>query len=175
MTDAYPLTPAFTLRPLSFTDAEAAAALIRNTFAGISPPLVPPPSALGETAATVAAQIEAGGGAMAEGPGAVPVGVILWGQRDGGLYLGRLAVAPGWRRAGVARALIAMGEGVAREAGLPRVHVGVRLVLEANRRLFAALGYCETHLHSHEGFANPTWVEMEKPLSWEPAGPATSA
>jgi predicted N-acetyltransferase YhbS len=73
-------------------------------------------------------------------------------------------VAPGFRRTGVARALIMEGEAKAKAAGLPRVHVGVRLVLLGNRRLFASLGFCETHTHAHEGFDHPTWVEMEKKL-----------
>jgi predicted N-acetyltransferase YhbS len=112
MTDAHMPTLAFTLRPIVTADAEAAASLIRNTFASIAPPLVPPPSA----------QIAAGGGAVAEASGmpvsgmpvsVMPVRVILWGERDGGLYFGRLSVAPGWRRTGVARALIGSGEGVA--------------------------------------------------------------
>ena len=154
----------FHLRPILPADSEAAAALIRDAFAAISPPLVPPPSALGETAMSVAAQIAAGGGMVAEASGEI-VGVVLWGERDAGLYLGRLSVAAGWRRAGVARALVERGIAFARESGLPRVHVGVRLVLHGNRRLFAGMGFCETVLHSHEGFTDPTWVEMEKPLT----------
>lgn len=164
MTDARIATPAFTLRPLVPADAEVAAALIRDTFASIVPPLLPPPSAMRETTATVVAQIDAGGGAMAEASG-ITVGVILWGERDGGLYLGRLSVAQDWRRAGVARALIGASEAEARQAGLPRLHVGVRLVLAGNRRLFAGLGYREAQRHAHEGFAEPTWVEMEKLIS----------
>ena len=117
MTDAHMPTLAFTLRPIVTADAEAAASLIRDTFAFIAPPLVPPPSAVRETAATVTAQIAAGGGAVAEASdmtvSGMPVRVILWGERDGGLYFGRLSVAPGWRRTGVARALIGSGEGVA--------------------------------------------------------------
>jgi predicted N-acetyltransferase YhbS len=153
----------FTLRPISPADSEAAAVLIRDAFAAISPALVPPPSALGETALSVAAQIAAGGGAVAEASGAL-VGVVLWGERDRGLYLGRLSVADGWRRAGMARALVEHGIAFARASGQPRVHVGVRLVLHGNRRLFAGLGFCETLLHTHAGFTDPTWVEMEKPL-----------
>ena len=74
---------------------------MRSVFAAITPPLVPQPSALRETAETVAAQAAAGGGLVAEAAGAI-IGVILWGDREGGLYLGRLSVADPWRRTGVA-------------------------------------------------------------------------
>ncbi len=166
MTDASQPPPAFSLRPLAAADADAAARLIRDSFGAIRPPLVPPPSALRETAATVVAHLasgggEMGGGAVADASGCV-VGVVLWGERDGGLYLGRLSVAPAFRRAGVARALIGAGERAAKAACLPRTHVGVRLLLDGNRRLFTGLGYGEVRLHRHEGFPEPTWVEMEK-------------
>lgn len=139
------------------------AALIRAAFASITPALVPPPSALRETAKTVAGQIAAGGGRVAEADGVV-IGGVLWGERDGGLYVGRLSVAEGWRRFGVAQALVGAAEAQARRLGLPRLHAGVRLVLAGNRRLFAGLGFRETTLHAHEGFEAPTWVEVEKLL-----------
>jgi hypothetical protein len=42
--------------------------------------------------------------------------------------------------------------------------LGVRLVLDDNRRLFASCGFVETTLHHHEGFSEPTWVAMERRL-----------
>lgn len=153
----------FFLRLIAGADAARVAALIRASFASIAPPLVPPPSALGETEASVAAAIAAGGGVVAEAEGAV-IGALLWGERDGGLYLGRLSVDLPWRRAGVAQALVRHGEAEARRRGLPLVHVGVRLALAGNRALFARLGFAETDLHTHDGFNAPTWVTMEKRL-----------
>ncbi len=100
---------------------------------------------------------------VAEADGGI-IGALLWSERDGGLYLGRLSVDQNWRRAGVAQALVRHGEAEARLRGLPLAHVGVRLVLAGNRALFARLGYCETDLHTHEGFSAPTWVTMEKRL-----------
>jgi GNAT superfamily N-acetyltransferase len=125
--------------------------------------LVPPPSALRETAESVAAQIAGGGGAAAEADGAL-VGAVLWGEREGGLYVGRVSVDARWRRRGVAQALVAAAVSEARLRGLPRLHAGVRLVLAGNRRLFAQAGFCETILHAHDGFDAPTWVEVEKIL-----------
>lgn len=167
MTPAF-LTPAsFALRPIAAADAPCVAALIRTAFAAITPPLAPPPSALRETADSVAAQIAAGGGTVAITPGEAGsvIGAVLWGPRDGGLYVGRLSVAAAARRMGVARALVTAAEQAARAQGFGHMHVGVRLALAGNRRLFAELGFAETVRHSHEGFTADTWVEMHKRLA----------
>jgi ribosomal protein S18 acetylase RimI-like enzyme len=89
---------------------------------------------------------------------------VLWAEDDGALYLSRLAVHPEHRRRGIARALVDEAEREARRRGLARMTLGVRLVLEDNRRLFASCGFVETTLHHHEGFSEPTWVAMERRL-----------
>jgi predicted N-acetyltransferase YhbS len=154
---------AFRLRPITPADAPAVAALIRQAFASITPPLVPSPSASRETEASVADSIAKGGGAVAEVAGRI-IGSALWDERDGGLYIGRVSVAPDFRRRGVARALVMAGEAEARRRGMPRVHLATRLALVSNRQLFASLGFRETALHAHDGYDHPTWVDMEKPL-----------
>ncbi len=157
------MNSAYRLRPVTQNDAEAVATLVRAAFAGISPPLVPPPSALRETAETVATTIAKGGGVVAETDDRL-VGSALWDERDGGLYVGRVSVCPEFRRRGVARSLIQAAEAEARRRGMPRIHLATRLALVSNRQLFATLGFAETTLHAHDGFNHPTWVDMEKPL-----------
>jgi predicted N-acetyltransferase YhbS len=151
-----------TLRPLVADDAAEVAALIRTAFASIDPPLHPSPSALRETAESVSRAIATGGYALVES-GTI-IGAVLCEPRDGGLYFGRLAVAPTHRRQGIAQTLIAAVESQARAEGHPRVHAAVRLALKGNRTLFANCGYTETTLHAHEGFDHPTWVDLDKPL-----------
>jgi predicted N-acetyltransferase YhbS len=92
-------------------------------------------------------------------------GSALWMEQDGGLYLGRLAVAPAWRGRGIATALVAAAEAAARASGLPRIRLSTRLVLLDNRRLFAACGFVEATRHAHPGYAEPTFVTMEKRLA----------
>jgi len=137
--------------------------LIRLAFSAQSRPTTPPSSALNETPATIRDELARGGGAVVELDDAV-VGAVLWLEEEGSLYVGRLAVHPAHRRQGVARALMDEAEREARRRGLTRMHLGVRLALDDNRRLFKACGFEETTLHRHEGFAEPTWVRMERRL-----------
>ena len=137
--------------------------LVRLAFAAQSRPTNPPSSALKETPATIRDELARGGGAVVAIDGAL-VGAVLWLEEDGSLYVGRLAVHPAHRRRGIARALMDEAEREARRRGLTRMHLGVRLALDDNRRLFKACGFEETTLHRHEGFAEPTWVRMERRL-----------
>lgn len=152
------------LRPLHGTEAEAVAALVRLAFAAQSVATDPPPSALRETAAAVAATLAEHGGFGAWRDGAL-AGCVLWQRQDDALYLGRLAVHPTARGLGLARALVAAVETQARAMGLARVILSTRLVLADNRRLFAACGFRETAQHAHPGYSHATFVDMEKHLA----------
>ncbi len=154
------------LRPLTTDQAETLAALIRTAFASQSVATDPPPSALMEPAASVADSLAAAGqGGFAAWDGATMAGCVLWQVQPRGLYLGRLAVHPQQRGRGIAPALVAAVEAQARQLGLGLVVLSTRLVLADNRRLFARCGFVETQLHAHPGYAQPTFVEMEKTLA----------
>lgn len=144
--------------------AGAVAALVRAAFAAQSVPTDPPASALRLTAADVVAHLAAGGGGAVEEETGTLAASVMWSEIEGGLYISRLAVGTAFRRRGLARALLESAERAARAARLPRLHLGTRLVLLDNRRLFAGAGFVEVALHAHPGYAEPTWVEMEKRL-----------
>jgi ribosomal protein S18 acetylase RimI-like enzyme len=156
-------TAGLALRALRGEDADAAAEVIRQAFAAQSAATDPPSSALRETVGSVAAHLAEGGGAAVEADARL-VGLVLWAVRDDGLYLGRLAVLPPWRGRGAARALIGEGETEARRRGLRRLRLRVRLALEENRRLFLACGFKESERGVHPGYAEATYLVMEKAL-----------
>jgi predicted N-acetyltransferase YhbS len=152
-----------TLRAMRPQDAAAVAALIRAAFAAQSAVTDPLPSALRITEADVAEHLRNGGGAVAELSGGL-AGSTLWVKQDGGLYLGRLAVATALRGRGIAKTMVAAAEVAARAIGVPRLLLSTRLVLLDNRRLFAACGFIETTREAHPGYAEATFVNMEKRL-----------
>ena len=154
----------YVLRALRASDAEAAAALIRTAFAAQTVVTDPPPSALRETGASVAASLAEGGGIGAWARGSL-AGCVIWQVQERGLYLGRVSVDPAWRGRGIAPAMIAALEQEAQARGLPRLLLSTRLVLVDNRRLFARCGFVETAQHAHPGYAHPTFVDMEKPVA----------
>lgn len=149
------------IRPLTPGDAAEAATLIRTAFAAQPIPTDPPSGALQETTETVAARITAGGGACVARD-RMMAAVVLWQCQDGGLYFGRLAVHPRYRRQGLARALVGAAEDEARRRNLPRLHLETRLSLHDNRAMFAACGFTEGKASAHPGYSAPTSVHMEK-------------
>jgi ribosomal protein S18 acetylase RimI-like enzyme len=152
------------IRAATVNDAAAIADLVRRAFSTQSRPTNPPSSALRETAATIADHLARGGGAVLEIAGGI-VGVVLWNEEEGALYIGRLSVHLERRRQGIARALMDEAEREARRRGMTRMTLGVRLELEDNRRFFRSCGFEDAELRSHEGFSEPTWVLMERRLT----------
>jgi predicted N-acetyltransferase YhbS len=96
-------------------DAPPVAALIRAALAAQSVVTDPLPSALCFTEADVTESLRIDGGGVAELADGL-AGPALWAEQDGGLYLGRLAVAPARRGRGIVKALVAAAEAAARGA-----------------------------------------------------------
>lgn len=158
-----------TLRDMAPTDAESVAALIRTAFAQQEVVVDPPASALRIDGRDVARLIRAGGGVVALASDGNLVGACLWSPEDDGTgrgrHLSRLAVAPSWRRRGVARRLVAAIVAGARNDGCGFLTLSTRLALESNRALFHSLGFDEIRFHAHPGYTRPTFVEMRLSLS----------
>jgi len=157
-----------TLRDMAPTDADAVAALIRAAFAQQEVVVDPPASALRIEGRDVVSLLRAGGGVVALAPDGMLVGACLWSPEDEGCgrgrHLSRLAVAPSWRRRGVARRLVAAIVAGALENGCGFLTLSTRLALESNRALFRSLGFEEIRFHAHPGYASPTFVEMRLSL-----------
>jgi predicted N-acetyltransferase YhbS len=90
---------------------------------------------------------------------------VLYRPESDRMYFGRLAVLPAYRNRGISAALIAYVEQRARELGLPRVQLGVRVALPHLRARYERLGYNVVEQRSHPGYAEPTYLVMEKLLS----------
>lgn len=100
------------------------------------------------------------------------VGCAFAARQADGVYVGKLAVDPAFRRNGIARALLEAAEGLARRWGLAQLELQTRIELTENHATFAALGFEKVAETSHPGFTRPTSVTMRKPVlpNAEPAG-----
>jgi ribosomal protein S18 acetylase RimI-like enzyme len=126
--------------------------------------LEPPSGALRETLERVREDLAAGGGAIAELQGE-PVGCLRWQPAsDGSFHVRRVAVAMHARRRGVGRALMTWAEVEARRRGCDAVTVGVRITLPGNLAFYRGLGYEIVGEHSHDGYADVTWLGLRKPV-----------
>ena len=153
----------FLIRAAHPDEAEAIVALLRRAFGEYRGKLRPESGALLETADTIRSVMKAGTILLAERGGRI-LGCISVRRKDDCAYAGRLAVEPMERRIGVARALMAQAEVLARQMGTDRLRVDVRLKLRDNRAFFRALGFVEGAERCHPGFRQPTYVELEKIL-----------
>ncbi|NJM91744.1 MAG: GNAT family N-acetyltransferase [Rhodospirillaceae bacterium] len=153
----------FLIRAARADEAEAIVALIQRAFGEYRGKLRPESGALLETADTIRTAMTTATVLVAERAGRI-LGCVSVRRKDGHGYAGRLAVEPMERRIGVARALMAQAEGLARQMGADRLQVDVRLKLRDNRAFFRALGFKEGAERCHPGFSQSTYVEMEKIL-----------
>ena len=151
------------IRPARPEEAEAVVALLQRAFGEYRGKLRPESGALRETPQTIRAAIKADTILLAERGGRI-LGCVSVRREDGGGYAGRLAVEPMERGIGIGRALMAQAEVLARQLGVDRLRVDVRLKLRDNRAFFRALGYQEGAERCHPGFSRPTYVELEKTL-----------
>src|SRR5579864_371986 len=124
------------IRQADEADASTVAEMIVEAFSMYRESLNPPPSALLETATTILEKLKIERCIVAE-IGGVTVGCVMCKPENAGVYLGRLAVRPTYRRRGIAQALIAAVEAEARRLGANTVSLGVRVPLVDNYRLFA--------------------------------------
>ncbi len=145
-------------------DAAKLVYLMQAAFREYDDRLVPPSGVRRETVESVLEKMRQGGWIIAKSAADEPVGCVYYQPAPGWMYLGRLAVLPGWRGRGIAAALMDEVERRARARGLTRVRLGVRLVFTALRATYARRGYREVEWTAHPGFEQPTTVYMEKTL-----------
>ena len=133
-------------------------ALVHGVFGVLR--IDPPSSVLRETVADFAARLASETCFAVEADGRL-IGSIFCAPDGDALYVGRLAVAPEWRRQGLASALVDAAKAEARRSGLARITLGARIALAGNVALFRRHGFEIVRATCHPGFTVPTSYDME--------------
>ncbi len=161
--------PRVRVEPVGGASALLVHRLTQAAFAEFRGALDPPSGAEAETPEGVAADIDAGGAAVAWIGGEV-VGAVRWAPQTGHLYVGRLAVLPSHRGQGVGAALVAFAETQAASLGLPEVRVEVRSALPRNAAFFRGRGFAVIAERPHPRLPAATTVVFAKPVPGGEAG-----
>jgi predicted N-acetyltransferase YhbS len=152
------------IRPATDKDVPDILGVIHQAFEQYRRTLDPPSGAHKETLDSVRDKLAHGGAAVAT-EGARVVGCCMWRREPTHLYVGRLAVLPEFRKVGIGGQLMEWMEQTARQLGAPRIQIMVRIALDGMKEFYERKGYAVTGQGSHEGWAVPTYIVMEKGVS----------
>jgi ribosomal protein S18 acetylase RimI-like enzyme len=133
-------------------------AFVQGVFGALD--INPPSSVLKESETDFVARLQDEAAFVAEADGAL-IGSVFCVPKEDALYISRLAVAPTWRRRGVATALIDAAKEEARRRGAVRMTLGARIALPGNVALFRRHGFAVIAEACHAGFTSPTSYDME--------------
>ena len=150
--------------PTGFSDWPQLVALIRDSFAYMDSRIDPPSSlekmGIDEFMAKAAEETLI----LAEEDQRI-IGCAFAALRDDCVYVGKVAVAHSARGKGVARAMFAAAEALARKHARKFIELQTRVELIENHATFAALGFQKVAESAHPGYDRPTSIIMRKPVS----------
>lgn len=150
--------------PPDFADWPALLALLQDSFAYMAARIDPPSSLQGMTADDLARKARRETLLLAQA-GARLLGCAYADVRSDCVYLGKLAVADGARRQGLAGRLVDAAAQLARQHGRPWLELQTRVELVENQRTFEALGFAVVARTAHPGFDRPTSVTMRRAVA----------
>ena len=157
------------LRAATEDDIPTLVALIHTAFKEYDRALDPPSGAHKESAENIRQKLTTERAVLAL-LGDQAVACVFYREAADHMYFGRLAVLPAYRNRGISAVLIAYVEQRACELGLPRVQLGVRVALPHLHARYERLGYHVIEQRSHPGYAEPTYLVMEKLMSRQGEG-----
>lgn len=150
------------LRQATTDDIPILLAVLHAAFEEYRGRLDPPSGVHSETVETLRQKLKGGAAVLARISDEV-AGCVFYQQEPTHVYLERLSVLPKYRRQGVGQALVHSVEQSAQMLKLP-VQIGVRLSLTGVRAFYERRGYRVARYAAHEGYAEPTYVVMQKDM-----------
>jgi GNAT superfamily N-acetyltransferase len=151
------------LAPKDYAQTAALLALIQGAFSSMRGVIDPPSSADRLTIGSLVEKIGNENLILAEADGAL-VGCAFADARAGHLYLGKIAVAPGFQNKGIGRAILVRAIELARDLRFPELRLETRIELAGNHRTFEAWGFVRIAETAHPGFTRPTSVTYSLPV-----------
>lgn len=146
-------------------DLEEVLELLRLAFGAHEGRIDPPSAVYRETLETLAAKLETETLLVARDEEGTAVGCIFFRREsDEEGYIGRLAVLPELQGRGIARELLQASIDLARESGLRRLGLGVRIELTENIAFFERHGFAIVREERHPGYDRTTNYHMELSL-----------
>jgi GNAT superfamily N-acetyltransferase len=152
------------ISPKEFSDWPQLMGLVRDAFAFMDDRIDPPSSLKKMGVAEFNAKAAAETLILAEDGGAI-MGCAFAALRDECVYVGKVAVAPSARGKGVARAMFAAADDLARLHGRKFLELQTRIELVENHATFAALGFRKVGESAHAGYSRPTTITMRRAVT----------
>ena len=147
--------------PADFDDFGALHALISAAFAFMEGRIDPPSSIMAMGPDALRSKAMAEDFFLIRDAGQ-PIACLFGEPRGAVYYVGKLAVAPAHRLAGLARALLDHAGDHARKRGHAALELQTRVELVENHATFARLGFQQTDATAHPGYARPTSLTFQR-------------
>lgn len=150
-----------TVSPAGFSDWPRLLDLLRESFAYMDS-RIDPPSSLARMGVDELEAKAAEETLIIATEGRDLIGCAFAALRDESVYIGKVAVAPPARGKGIARAMVAAAEALARDHGRRFLELQTRVELVENHATFGALGFEKVGETAHPGYHRPTSITMRK-------------